>query len=123
MTIQVERLPALVFDVGSCGIEVGVVGNDVIRPHDLGEEDAFGGPSLMGGDHLRQAGQIPHRVEEAEEGPAPCVRLVAVEHPRPLGRGHGAGAGVGQQIDRDLISVEPEEVVTGADERHLTLLG
>ncbi len=118
---QVASFGAPVLHVGAGGVEVGVVGNDVAGLHDGREEDLLGGPSLMGGDDLGEAGQLLDGVAEAVEGPAPGVRLVAVHHPRPLLRGHRSGAGVGEQVDDHLVAVQTEQVVAHPAERLLPL--
>lgn len=46
---QIDRLPAVMFDVRARRIEVRVVGNDAIRANGLGEQDAFRRAALVDG--------------------------------------------------------------------------
>ena len=72
----------------------------------VSEEDSLGGASLVRGDDVPQAGDVPHRGLEAVEGVRAGVGFVAAHHAGPLVLGHRSGAGVGQQIDQHLIGPE-----------------
>src|SRR6185312_17404825 len=54
-----------VFDIGPRRVEVVVAGNDFAGAADKFEEDAFAGPPLMRGEHVRHAGNVFHDLFEA----------------------------------------------------------
>ena len=110
-------------DVGARGIEVRVGGDDVAGLAHHGEEDAFGGASLVRGDHVAEAGELVHHAFQAEETLAAGVGFVAAHDGRPLLGGHGAGAGIGEQVDQDVAGFDEEEVVAGVGEIAFALFG
>ena len=116
---QVARLGAGVLDVGTRGVEVGVVGHHVARPGDGAEQDVLGGAALVRGDHVLEAGDVLHRGLEPVERSRARIRLVAGDHARPLARRHGAGAAVGQQVDQHVLGLEQERIVAGLCEQRL----
>ncbi len=120
---QVTRLRPLVFDVGPGRVEMGVVGNHVAGLDHRGEEDSLGGPSLVGGYDLGEAGHALDGVAEPVEGAAAGIRLVALHHPCPLGGRHRPRSRIRQQIDDHLVAVEAEEVEPGPVEGGGSLLG
>ncbi len=61
---QVHRLGAGELDVGSGGVEVGVVGHHVAGAADHREEDLLRRPTLMGGDDVLEGEQGADGVEE-----------------------------------------------------------
>ena len=110
---QIHGARAGEFDIGAGGIEVGVGGDHVAGLAHHGEQDAFGRASLVGGNHVAEAGQLVGRALQAEEALAAGVGFVAAHHGGPLLGGHGAGARIGQQIDQDVARVDEEQVVAG----------
>ena len=108
---QVERLGAGVLDVGAGGVEVGVAGDHVARLDDRPAQQALAGPPLVGGDDVRVAEDVLHRGLEAEEAARAGVGLVALHDPGPLVRAHRPGPGVGEEVDEDVLGLEPEGVV------------
>ncbi len=111
------------FHVGAGGVEVGIRGDDVAGLAHDGEEDAFGGASLVGGDHVTEAGELVSDALQAEEAFAAGVAFVAAHDGGPLRIGHGAGAGVGEQIDQNISGVDEEEIVAGLGEKALAFRG
>ena len=118
---QIDGARAGEFHVGAGGIEVRVVGDDVPGLAHHGKENALGGASLVGGDHVAKAGECVGNSLEAEEALAAGVALVAAHDGGPLLRGHRAGAGIGEQVDQDMAGVDQEEVVAGFGEVALAL--
>ncbi len=119
---QVSGLGSLHLDVGAGGVEVGVARDDVTPLEHRVEEDAFGGPSLVGGDDVAKAREVCNDVAEAVERAASGVRLVPLHESAPLGRRHGAGARVGEQVDENVLRGQEEEVEPRRAKRCLTLL-
>ena len=54
-------------DVGPCGVEVRVVGNDVTRSHEFGGEDPLRRSALVRGEHVPEPGQVLDHLQEPEE--------------------------------------------------------
>ncbi len=111
------------FDVGAGGIEVSVGGDDVAGLAHDGEQNALGGPALMGGNHVAQAGEFVGDALEAKETLAARVGFIAAHERGPLFGGHGAGAGIGEKVDQNVVGFDEEEVVPGLLEIALALLG
>ena len=88
---------------------MGVAGDDVARLHDRPAQQPLACAPLVGWDDVRVAEHAPHRGLEAEEAPRAGVRLVPFHHTRPLVRAHRPGSGVGEEIDQDMLGLEPEE--------------
>ena len=110
---QVERLDAAVLQVGAGGVEVGVAGDDLAAPRGHREEDALGGPPLVGGDDVLVAGQVAdHRLEPVEAA-RPGVALVPLHDAGPLPRRHGPGAGVGEEVEEHVVGAQREDVEPG----------
>ena len=108
---QVHRLGAGELDVGTGGIEVGVVGHHVAGLAEGGEEDLLGGAALVGGEHLAEAEDVLHRGQEAEPGAAAGVGFVATHDGRPLLGTHCRGATVSEEVDEHVLRLEQEDVV------------
>ena len=66
MRRQVHRLCAGELDVGTGGVEVGVVRDALARTADGGEEDLFGGSTLVRWDDVPEGEEVLDRIEEAE---------------------------------------------------------
>ena len=107
---QVEGLRALELDVGARGVEVGVVGHDVAGLAHRREEDALGGPPLVGRDDVAIAEDVPHGRLEAVEAAAAGIGLVPAHHAGPLLGAHRAGSAVGEQVDDHVVGLDLEEV-------------
>ena len=82
----------------------------------------FGCPSLVGGEDIRHAGDVLHRLAKELKGAAPGVRLVPLHQGCPLGLGHSAGSGIGEEVDVDVLSAQVEYVVAGFLEELFSLL-
>jgi hypothetical protein len=102
---QIHGLRTGVFDIGSGGVEVVVVGNDFARATHQLEEDAFRRPALMGGQDMREPGELLHLVSEAIEALRTGVGLVTTHHRRPLQAAHGAGFDL-ERLDHDYSRVK-----------------
>ncbi len=118
---EVESFGAGGFHVGAGGIEVRVVGDHVAGLEHGGEEDAFGGASLVGGNDVLVAEDALHGVAEARVAAAARVALIAFHDRSPLVDGHGAGAGVGEQINEDVIGREEKEIVVSGTQEDLAV--
>ncbi len=110
---DIETDCAYVLDIGAGGVEVGVVGHDIARFQDRCKENAFGSPTLVGGQNVLEAGDLLHGILETIEGSGSGIGFITHHHARPLPRGHGSGAGIGEQIDQHIPGLEQEKVVTG----------
>ncbi len=119
---QIDGRGADELDVRPRGVEMGIVRHLLAGSADDGEEDAFGGASLVGGDDVFQAGQLADFALEAEEAAAAGVGFLAAHDARPLVRAHGGRAAVGQQVDEHLVGRDEEEVIVAAAEGFLALL-
>ena len=104
-------MAAAELDVSLRGVEVGVSRNDVPLVEQGREDDVLGGTSLVRGQEVGHAEEPLDDRLEAEVGRGARVALVAGHHRRPLAVGHRAGARVGQQVDRNLVRTQFEEVV------------
>ena len=107
---QVERLGPGVLDVGPCRVEVGVVGDDLARPTEHGEQDSLGSAALVRGDDVLEREQLLHRGEEPVPRGRAGVALVAVLDGCPLVARHRARARVGEEVDEHLVRGQLEEV-------------
>ena len=67
--------------------------------HDL-EKDFLGGPTLVGGDDVLEAGELLHHFFKSVEAAGAGVGFIAVDQSGPLFCAHGGGAAVGQQVDK-----------------------
>ncbi len=99
---QVDRFGADEFDVGAGGIEMSVVGDDVAFLAHHAEQDALGGPALMGGNYMSETEDVLDRLLEAIETLAAGVAFVALHDRGPLVGGHGAGTGIGEEVDENI---------------------
>ena len=120
-TTRSRASPPVVLDVGARRVEVAVVRDDGSRPDGNLEQDALGGASLVGGNDVPVTRQVADHPIEAMEGARACVGLVGDHHRAPLGRAHRGRAGVGQEVERDLVRRQPEQVVVGLTEPELPL--
>lgn len=118
---QVHRLGAHELDVGPRGVEVGVVGHHVAPLAHHAEQDALGGPSLMGGDHVLEAEHVLHRAAEVFEARASGVAFVAQHHGGPLAGAHGRRPRIGEQVDQDPIGRQEKQVVARPAQQRLPL--
>ena len=100
---QIHRLRPDELDIGAGGIEVRVVRNDVSLLAGDVEQNALGGPALMGGNDVLVAENVLDGVAEVIEAAAARVAFVAFHEGRPLMSRHGAGAGVRQQVNQHVI--------------------
>ena len=119
---EVDRLGAGELDVGARRVEVRVVRDDLVRPAEHAEQDLLGGPTLVGGDDVREREQRLDRLEEHVPRRRAGVRLVAVLDRRPLVAAHRARARVGQQVDEHVLGVDRKQVEAGRLERRLALV-
>ena len=119
---QVDRLGAGELHVGARGVEVRVVRDDLVRSAQHAEQDLLGGPTLVGGDDVREREQLLDRLEEHVPRRRAGVRLVAVLDRRPLVAAHRPGSRVGQQVDQHVLGVDREQVEAGRLERRLALV-
>ena len=119
---EVDRLGARELHVGARGVEVGVVGDDLVRPAQDAEQDLLGRPTLVGGDDVREREQLLDRLEERVPRRRPGVRLVAVLDRRPLVAAHRPGSRVGQQVDEHVLGVDREQVPARRLERRRALV-
>ena len=63
---QVHRQGARELDIGTCGVKVGVVRDALARTADGGEEDLFGGSTLVRWDDMPEGEEVLDRIEEAK---------------------------------------------------------
>ena len=119
---EVDRLGARELHVGARGVEVRVVGDDLVRPAQDAEQDLLGGPTLVGGDDVREREQLLDRLEERVPRRRAGVRLVAVLDRRPLVAAHRPGSRVGQQVDEHVLGVDREQVPARRLERRRALV-
>jgi len=98
-------------DVGPGRIEVDIAGDAIALPDQGFEEDPLGRPSLMRGNDVTETEDVPDGFFEVEIIPGSRVGLVARHHPGPLVVAHGRGARIRQEIDRDFIGRNLENVV------------
>ena len=63
---QVHRHCARELDIGTCGVKVGVVRDALARAAERGEEDPFGGSTLVRWDHMPEREEVLDRVEETK---------------------------------------------------------
>src|SRR5207244_4238731 len=104
-------------DIGTSGIEMSVVRNNVAFFAHHAEENAFGSPALMGGNDVPVTENILDGIAEVVEASAAGVTLVAFDQCRPLMRGHGAGPGVSQQVYEHIFGRQKKQIVMrGAEE-------
>ena len=64
---------------------------------------------------------LPDLVLESEETSAAGVRFIPLHDRSPLSRTHGRGAGVGQEIEKNILRPDQEEVIEGGLEYLLSL--
>jgi hypothetical protein len=95
-TGQVARLRAAGLDVRAGSVEMRVARDHVAGFGNAREQDVLGGASLVGRNHVLEAGDVLHRALETVERRGAGIRLVAGDHRRPLARRHRASAAVGQ---------------------------
>jgi len=107
---QVDRARPGEFDIGASRVEMGVAGNDLALLAHYVKENAFGGASLMGRDHVFEAGQVICDLLQTEEALAACIGFVAPHHGGPLIGRHGARTGIGKQIDKHIGRAKFEEI-------------
>ena len=81
---QVDRRPAGELDVGTGGVEMRVVRDDLAGATDRSEQDLFRRPSLMGRDDVPEREEILNRREETKPRWGSRVALVAVLNCCPL---------------------------------------
>ena len=107
---QVDRLGALILQVGACGVEVRVVRDDVALLGSHAEQDALGRAALMRGNDVLVAREILQHRFETEEGPGAGVALVAFHDRAPLLGAHGAGPAVGQEVEQHAVGRNEKDV-------------
>jgi hypothetical protein len=61
---QIDGLGAREFHVGARRVEVRVVRDDLVRSAQDAEQDLLGGPTLVGGDDVREGEQLLDGLEE-----------------------------------------------------------
>ena len=110
---QVNRVGALRLDIGARGVEMGVVRHRVMRLGDHREQDALGGPALVGRDQVLERHQVLDRRLETVESRAAGVGLVTLHQRGPLAGAHAGGARVGQEVDQHVVRMQREQVVIG----------
>ena len=118
---QVHRLSAGELHVGSGRVEVGVVGDHLAGAADDRVQDLLGGTALVGGDDVAEREQSLDGLEEDIPGGAAGVALVPALDRGPLVAAHRPGTGVGQEVDQDIVGMDPEQVPAGLLERPLAL--
>ena len=119
---QVNGGRALGLDVGTRGVEVCVIGDDVVGFGHHREQDAFRRPALVGGYQVLERHQALDRLLETVKRWAAGIGLVALHDRAPLAGAHAGGARVGQQVDQHVVRVQGEEVVPGIPDQVLALL-
>jgi len=113
---------AVVFHVGARGVEVDVVRHVIARLDHLREQQIFRHATLVGGDDVPVAGDAADGLLELEVVAASGVGLVARHDGGPLSVRHGRRTRVGEQVDRDQLGRNVEQVVAGLAQRRLSLL-
>ena len=91
---QIHSLGSDKFHIGTGGVEMRVVGDDITFLAGDAEEDALGGATLMRGDDVFVAENLLNGLLEMIEAPAAGVAFVAFHHGGPLVNGHSPGARV-----------------------------
>jgi len=119
---QVEGHAPLVKNIGARGIEMDVIGHQIALLEGDGKEQVLGGASLVGGNDM----------PEAEEGVDGLLKVVIIfaarigfithHHPGPLMVAHRRSAAVGEQIDVDTRSGEPEHIESRFTDELVALL-
>ena len=118
---QIASLGADEFHIGSGGIEMRVVGDNVAFLAHHAEQNALGGAALVGGNDMLVAKDILNRIAKPIEAAAAGVALVALHHCGPLMSGHGAGSGVGEEIDQNIVGGKKKQVVKRSPQQLLAL--
>src|SRR5438477_9244894 len=93
---QINCLRTNKLNIGTCGIEMRVVRNDVSFLASHSEENAFSCAALMSGNHMTITEDFLNGCAEALETLAAGIALVPFHHRRPLMRGHRTSAGISQ---------------------------
>ena len=81
---QVKRFGADKFHVGPRCVEVRVVGNDIALLAHHAEQNALGGPALMGRNHMLIAKDVLDGIAKMVEAAAASIALVAQHDGCPL---------------------------------------
>ena len=108
---QIDSFSAGKLDVGTRGVEVSVVGNDVPFLTRDAEEDALSRAALVGGNDVPVTEDVLDGIPETVEAAAARVALIAFHDGGPLMGRHGAGAGIGEQVDEDIVGGQEKEIV------------
>ena len=109
----VHGVAAAELDVSLRGVEMGIARHDVALFEQRREDDVLSGAPLMRGQEERHAEEPGDGLPEPEIGRCAGVAFVAGHHGRPLAVAHRTRSRIGQQVDRDLIAAQFEEVVAG----------
>jgi hypothetical protein len=119
---DVDRATTQILDVGARRIEVRIRGDDLTLDAQAREENALGGPALVGRNDVAEAGELFDTLLESEPRARARIRLVAAHDARPLFRGHRPRPRIGEQVDQDVFRADPEHVPTRRDEKPPPLL-
>ena len=96
--------------IGAGGIEMRVVDHIVAGLDDGREEQIFSDSSLMNGNEILESENVAQGFFKMLIIAALSVCFITEHHAGPLVVAHGAGAGVGQQIDKDILRFQVEDV-------------
>ena len=109
---EVDGLGTGGLDVGSGGVEVGVVRHDLAGPADDAEQDPLGGPPWWVG---MTCSKGTARARRRRTGSTTASRRTTRRRAgsRPTGRGSSRRSRVGEQIDQHVARRELEQVVAG----------
>ena len=98
-----------------------VVGNHLAGSPKHRENDLLCRATLMCGNDVLEREKLLHRGLEAEPRGGSGIALVTVLNRRPLIPRHCTGARIGQQIDKDVLRVQVEEIKADALDGRLAL--
>jgi len=91
--------------------EVHVPGDHVAVLDEQFRKDVFRPASLVRGDDMAVAVDIPHSFLQVREAHCPRIGLITHHHPSPLLRTHRICSAVREEVNRDCVRWEEERVV------------
>jgi hypothetical protein len=107
---QIDGQGAGVLDVGSGGVEVIVVGDDLVGTTHQFEQNPLRRTALMCRQDVPESGEVGHDTLKSEETLRTGIGFVALHDAGPLEAAHGPGAAISQEIDQHVMGVEIEHV-------------
>src|SRR5262249_23701363 len=108
---------------GTSGVKMVVVRDDLSRPAQQLEKNAFAGSALMSRENMRHARQISQHLFEAIPTPGAGIGFVSPKHAGPLFTRHGRSAAVREQIDNHFLGWDLEDIEVSLPQDDLSLGG